>query len=180
MGTLELALLIIGLVILIVIVPLIWFILTNNAFKRLQKEINEAKIVLNTSIMTFYEVFIRTFNECVKKHHLDDDLVNSIKSIKGPNLNDGFEEKQKFVYQLFELIKVTVNEVNEKTLIKNSQEFNECLRRTNEEIEALYAARRVYNASVSYFNQKRITFPHKIVGKLRGFTNYPFFETELP
>ncbi len=44
--------------------------------------------------------------------------------------------------------------------------------------EHLQAARRLYNANVSSYNQKLVTFPSSIVANSKGFTKKEFFEIE--
>lgn len=180
MTSLQITLLVVSLIAVLVIIPFIWVIVTNNSFNKLKNEIENAQIVLNTTIVTFYEVFIKTFKECLKKNNLNENDYESLLKIASPKLDDLFDLKQQFVFDFLKIIEKTIAKVSENQIIKNSQEFKECLKRTNDEIEALHTARRVYNAFVSYFNQKRITFPHKIIANMRRFTNYSFFETELP
>lgn len=179
MSPIEIIILIISIVIAITLVILSWFFITNNTFNKLENEIEESKIILNTSIITFYEVFLHTFKECVLKYQLNEKDFNNLLNFKRPELTDSFEKKQKFVYSFFKLIRETVETMNKNEIIKNSGEFHKCLEKINKEIESLHGARRVYNANVSYFNQKIITFPHKIIANFRGLKNYQFFETEL-
>ena len=44
--------------------------------------------------------------------------------------------------------------------------------------EQLQAARRLYNANVSSYNQQLVTFPASIIGRMRGFAKRDFFEAE--
>ncbi len=165
--------------ILFIVVPLTWLLITIKSFERLENEIKEALISLNSALITFYEVFMKTFKDCQSKLNLNGELLIEVNNFECIKLDDEFSVKQQFVYDFLKLIvKVqTFIETNENIL--NDPLYLECLDKTKKELETLHASRRVYNAIVSYFNQKRVTFPDNIVAKLKKLKNYPFFETEL-
>jgi LemA protein len=70
-----------------------------------------------------------------------------------------------------------LNVVAEQYPLLKSAEIYSDLQAGIREAEAhLQAARRLYNANVSAFNQYLVTFPNSLLGK--KYTAYPFFEAE--
>ena len=62
--------------------------------------------------------------------------------------------------------------------LRASENFAKLQNASAEVEENLQAARRVYNANVSYYNQKIVVFPSSMIANWKGFTKRDFFEAE--
>lgn len=179
MTPLEIFLLIILIVLFLGLVVVVWFILVTISFNKLKEEITKSKNNLNTSLVTYYELFIKTIEDCNQKIELDSQVVLEVKSFKRLELDEPIEVKQQFFIDFNNLVKKTTNYLKSNKELMESEFYLNCLKKSNENIEALHATRRVYNANVSYYNQKRITFPHNIVANIKKLKGYKFFETNF-
>ena len=62
--------------------------------------------------------------------------------------------------------------------LKSSENFKALQLSISDVEEHLQAARRLYNANISSYNQDIVTFPTSIVAGMKGFTKKEFFEAE--
>ena len=62
--------------------------------------------------------------------------------------------------------------------LKSSNNFMELQKTISDTEEHLQAARRLYNANVTAFNSKIVTFPNNVVAASMGATAKEFFEAE--
>ena len=62
--------------------------------------------------------------------------------------------------------------------VKASENFNTLQQSISDVEEHLQAARRLYNANVSSYNQMIVTFPISMIASSKGLTKKDFFEAE--
>lgn len=82
--------------------------------------------------------------------------------------NIDMEENKKNIYAL----------VENYPELKASENYKKLQQSIADSEEHLQAARRLYNANVSSYNQKIVSFPSSIVAKLKGLTKKDFFNID--
>ena len=95
------------------------------------------------------------------------------------NLNDAtIIEKQDITRQMDEAIRAINMMVEQYPDLKASENFKTLQLSITDVEEHLQAARRVYNANVSSYNQRVQLFPSNMIAKIFKFKSREFFETE--
>ena len=87
-------------------------------------------------------------------------------------------EKQSFAEEVtrgLEAINVVVEQYPDLKASKNVLQLQD---QTAEVEENLQAARRIYNANISFYNRYIVVWPNNIVAKRGGFDKRDFFEAE--
>ncbi|HHT39542.1 MAG: LemA family protein [Acholeplasmatales bacterium] len=174
----QIVLLIIAIVLFLIIISAIWCLLVIRMFNNLIEEIKKDEMSLNSSLIKYYQVVSKNLEELQGDGVLKNEDFKALKALKSPTTLKEFSDKQDFFDQLYRLL-IKINEVlkTDSKLLEN-ETYLSYLKATTTSLEDLHAKRRVYNANVAYFNQKRITFPAKFVASLKKIVSFPFFETE--
>lgn len=168
-------------ILLAIIVILILFFV--GSYKSLQKEkfkVEEAKLDIDIALTKRFDI-LNQMVEVVKGYasHERHTLENIIEIPNWLQLNEtSILEKQDITKKIDESIRKIKIFVEQFPDLKANESFSalQCSL-TNVEVH-LQAARRVYNASVSSYNQKVQLFPSNVVSKIFKFTSVEFFETE--
>ena len=166
------ALIIIGVVVLVIV---IWYISTSNALNRAVVKIDEANSGIDVALTKRYDVLTKML-ETVKGYakHEKETIVESINLRKGMTLPEKTEINNKMTDAFTKLNVVAEN----YTDLKASENFKALQLSIADVEEHLQAARRLYNANVSTFNQMIVTFPTSIIANSKGLTKKDFFEVE--
>ena len=164
------ALIIIGVVVLVIV---IWYISTSNALNRAVVKIDEANSGIDVALTKRYDV-LTTMLETVKGYakHEKETIVESINLRKGMTLPEKTEINNKMTDAFTKLNVVAENYPD----LKASENFKALQLSIADVEEHLQAARRLYNANVSTFNQMIVTFPTSIIANSKGLTKKDFFE----
>lgn len=166
------ALIIIGVVVLVIV---IWYISTSNALNRAVVKIDEANSGIDVALTKRYDVLTKML-ETVKGYakHEKETIVESINLRKGMTLPEKTEINNKMTDAFTKLNAVAENYPD----LKASENFKALQLSIADVEEHLQAARRLYNANVSTFNQMIVTFPTSIIANSKGLTKKDFFEVE--
>ncbi len=166
------ALIIIGVVVLVIV---IWYISTSNALNRAVVKIDEADSGIDVALTKRYDVLTKML-ETVKGYakHEKETIVESINLRKGMTLPEKTEINNKMTDAFTKLNVVAENYPD----LKASENFKALQLSIADVEEHLQAARRLYNANVSTFNQMIVTFPTSIIANSKGLTKKDFFEVE--
>lgn len=166
------ALIIIGVVVLVIV---IWYISTSNALNRAVVKIDEADSGIDVALTKRYDVLTKML-ETVKGYakHEKETIVESINLRKGMTLPEKTEINNKMTDAFTKLNVVAENYPD----LKASENFKALQLSIADVEEHLQAARRLYNANVSTFNQMIVTFPTNIIANSKGLTKKDFFEVE--
>ncbi|MDO5393790.1 MAG: LemA family protein [Mycoplasmatota bacterium] len=166
------ALIIIGVVVLVIV---IWYISTSNALNRAVVKIDEANSGIDVALTKRYDVLTKML-ETVKGYakHEKETIVESINLRKGMTLPEKTEINNKMTDAFTKLNVVAENYPD----LKASENFKALQLSIADVEEHLQAARRLYNANVSTFNQMIVTFPTSIIANSKGLTKKDFFEVE--
>ncbi len=165
----ETALIVIGIVLLII---LIWLISVSNKFNRLSIKVDESISGIDVALTKRYDVLTKMI-EVVKgytKHEKEImfkivELRNNMTIAEKSKVNESMNENFDKIQLLVEKYPVLKASDNFKTLQKAIVDVE----------EHLQAARRLYNANVSLYNELLLSFPSSIVAKFKGITKRDFF-----
>lgn len=165
----EEALIVIGVILFIII---IWIISTSNRFNRLNIKIEESISGIDIALAKRYDVLTKMI-EVVKgyaKHERE--IFFNVIELRN---NMTIEEKNRVNNSMSEnLNKINLLAENYPDL-KASENFKTLQKAIIDVEEHLQAARRLYNANVSLYNEKVLSFPSSIVAKFKGITKRDFF-----
>lgn len=160
-------------IVLIVVVILLWFISTNNKFRRVEVKIDEAYSDMDASIARRYNDVRDTF-AAAKQYMKQEEhtLVESLKYRSGMSASELSEVNQKINECLMVLSSVEERypELHGAPLFANVQST------VHETEEGLLASRRIYNSNVSIYNQMLVVFPSSIIGGICHFQKKEFFK----
>lgn len=166
------ALIIVLVLIAVVVISII--VISNNLNKALVK-IDEADSGIDVALTKRYDVLTKMI-ETVKGYakHEKEVLFDVVKIRKGMTI----EEKNEANKQMDEtLSKINVLAENYPDL-KASENFKTLQDSITDVEEHLQAARRLYNANISSYNQMIVTFPISIIAGTKGLSKREFFVAE--
>ncbi len=171
----ESLLLIIGIIVVVIFLPVIWWISTSNGFKRKSIKIAEALSGIEVALTKRYDLLTKLLD--VTKGYIA-------------------HEKELFT-QVVELRRgMSIGEINEKSAqmdalnarifavaenypaLRSAEIFRELQAGVRDAEEHLQAARRLYNSNVTAFNTAVDVFPSGIVAKSQKLAKYEFFVAE--
>ena len=171
-------LVIVGVILLIAIIILAWWISTMNALRRLNVKVDEAESGIDVALTKRFDLLTKqvAIVKGVAKH--EKETLESVIAMRRPEKDASMKEKSEFatsVSKAFDSINVVMERYPE---LKATENFSILQKQAFEAEEQLQAARRLYNANVSTLNQKIVTFPASMVAGKIGITKRDFFEAE--
>ena len=151
---------------------IIWFISVSNKFNRLIIKVDEAISGIDVALTKRYDVLTKMI-EVVKgytKHEKEImfkivELRNNMTIAEKSKVNESMNEN-------FDKINILVENYPN---LKASDNFKTLQKAIIDVEEHLQASRRLYNANVSLYNEKVLSFPSSIVAKIKGLTKKDFF-----
>lgn len=159
----------------ILFVLVIWFISINNKLNKMLVKIDEANSGIDVALTKRYDVLTKMM-DTVKAYtkHEKETLFEVINLRRGMTLEEKGIENNKMNHNL-EKIQVIAEAYPE---LKSSENYKTLQQSILEVEEHLQAARRMYNANVSAYNQAIVVFPNSIIANNRNFTKKDFFEAD--
>lgn len=166
---------IIGIIVLILVIIVVWYIKTCNRLNRAIVKIDEADSGIDVALTKRYDVLTKML-DVAKGYakHEKETLGEVIKLRKGMSIAEKQEANNKMTDTLGK-INVLAEAYPE---LKSSENFKALQLSIADVEEHLQAARRLYNANISSYNQDIVAFPTSIVAGMKGFTKKEFFEAE--
>ena len=167
---------ILALIIVVLIVVLaVWFISTSNKFARKGVKIEEALSGIEVALTKRYDTLTKMAEvaKSYAKHELDT-LTQVIQMRKGMSVEELTDSANQMT-RMEDRIHVLAEAYPELRSNTVYEELQKGIRDTEEQLQA---ARRLYNANVSSFNQQLVVFPSSIVAGMKGLTKRAFFEAE--
>lgn len=159
----------------IALIMIIWAIAVRNTFARTKVKIGEADSGIDVALQKRFDLLTKALNTAkgFAKHEREV-LTEVIKLRKGMSM----EEKAQANKQLDDL-KSSINVLAEAyPQLRSSDVFVSLQKAISDAEEHLQAARRLYNANVSVFNQMLVTFPQSVIGGMMRLTEFKFFMAE--
>lgn len=162
-------------VILLFVIFVIWYVITLNKLNRTIVKIEEADSGIDVALVKRHDALTKMI-DIVKSYtkHEKETLFETIglrqgmtleeKNIANNKMNDNLNKIQLIAESYPEL--------------KSSENYKTLQQSVMEVEEHLQAARRMYNANVSIFNQMIVTFPTSIIANSKSMKKKQFFEVE--
>ena len=170
-------------VILIVVAVLVvivvgWWISTSNNLKIMGVKIDEAESGIDVALTKRFDLLTKAVATAKGYAKHEEETLTKIIAMRNPGSAATLMEKQEFAAQTTEAIK-SINIVAEQyPNLKADVQFVGLQNSIRDVEEQLQAARRLYNANVSRYNQAIIVFPASIVANAAHLTKRDFFEAE--
>lgn len=166
----------------IAVVLLLWIIISYNGLKKAVLKVQDAEMGIDVALTKRMDA-LGQMVEAMRGYDTEDER-ETLEKIEAFRKSVQLEtatilEKQNISRQIDDAIRTLREVANKYPELKASEAYKTLQVMINDVDEHLQAARRVYNANVSSYNQKVQLFPSKIVAKLFRFTSREFFETEV-
>lgn len=154
---------------------LIWWVSTYNRIKVLRLKVKEGLSGIDVALTKRYDVLTKML-DAVKGYqkHEKELLIELVNLRSGMTMRERNEANKKL-----DAISEQINLIAENyPELKSSNNFVELQRSIVDVEEHLQAARRLYNANVTAYNSKIVTFPNSIVAGSMGASEEEFFVAE--
>lgn len=171
-----------GIIIIIVAIVLVilvgWWISTSNKFKRMQIKIDEALSGIDVALTKRFDLLTKAIATAKGYAKHEQETFEKIVAMRNPGRNSSLAEKQEFANETAEAIKALNVVVEQYPTLKADTQFTAIQNHIADVEEQLQAARRLYNANVSAYNQSIVVFPASLVANASHCTKRDFFEAE--
>lgn len=159
-------------IVLIIIIIMIAYISISNSLNRAIVKIDEASSGIDVALTKRYDVLTKMIDVVKGYTKYEQETLFKVIELRK---NMTIEEKNEANAQMEEtLSKINVLAENYPEL-KASENYKTLQQSIMDVEEHLQAARRLYNANVSSYNQKIVTFPSSIIANNKGLTKKEFF-----
>lgn len=162
----------------IALIFFIWYISTVNAFRRKLVKIDEAESSIDIALTKRFDLLTKLVSAVKGATKHERETLTEVVKMRQPARNASINEKQEFADNLTRGLNEINVVVEQYPQLRANENFLNLQNNTFEVEENLQAARRVYNANVSTYNQKVVTFPSSLVASWKNFTKREFFEAE--
>ena len=153
----------------------IYGISVSNSFSRKAVKIDEALSGIEVALTKRYDTLTKMVDTAkgYTTHELNT-LLSVISMRKGMTVPELTTEANKMsdAVSRFNVLAEAYPELRSNTVF---EELQKGIRDTEEQLQA---ARRLYNANVSSYNQQLLVFPSSIIAHMKGLTKREFFEAE--
>lgn len=165
----------IGIIALIILIVIIWWIKTSNRFNRYKVVIDESKKNVDIALAKRYD----TICEMIKvaksyAKHESSTFSEVIKLRQKANIkefNAAIQNQDREISKIFALAENYPD-------LKSSQEFINLQDEISDENEQLAAAKRIVNNNISIINQEIVSFPKSVVAKSKGLKEMEFLKEQ--
>ncbi|MBQ7325387.1 MAG: LemA family protein [Clostridia bacterium] len=160
-------------IIVILLIVVIWYVSTMNSLRTAQVKIREAESGIDVALAKRCDSLTKQLDVC--RGYMTHETATFEKVIA---MRSGMTMTEKAqltaeAEQLASTIRVTAEAYPE---LKSSENFRALQSAVADAEEHLQGARRAYNANVSAYNQKLVTFPTSMVASMIGCRPEVFFE----
>lgn len=163
------------LIIAVFVIGVIWWIATSNSIKVSGLKVKEAESGIDVALTKRYDVLTKMV-DIVKgyKEYEASTMIELVKLRSGMSMREMSNANKNM-----DDVRRSINVIAENyPQLRSSENFVELERAVVDVEEHLQAARRLYNANVTHYNTKIITFPSSIVAGSMGAVEKEFFEAE--
>ncbi len=167
-----------GIIILVlglIVFGLIYVISISNGLNRSIVKIEEASSGIDVSLTKRYDVLTKMI-DVVKGYakHEQETIFKAVELRQNMSIQEKNEANQIMDENAKKIFALAENYPD----LKASENYKTLQQAIADTEEHLQAARRLYNANVSSFNQKIVTFPISIIADSKGLTKKEFFSAE--
>lgn len=162
-------------IIALIMIIAIWVIAERNSFNRMTVKIDEASSDIDVALTKRYDVLTKMMDTCrAFAKHETDTLFKVIRLRSGMSV----EDKNAVMSDMNDnLDKIRVLAENYPEL-RSSDTFVTLQKGIADTEEHLQASRRFFNAAVSAYNQKIVSFPSSMIASGMGLSKKDFFVAE--
>ena len=159
----------------IVFVFFIAYISISNGLNRAIVKIDEASSDIDVSLTKRYDVLTKMI-DVVKGYakYEQETIFKTVELRKNMTMKEK-NEANKVMEENMEKINILAENYPD---LKASENYKTLQKAIADVEEHLQASRRLYNANVSIYNQKIVTFPSSAIASRKGLTKRDFFVTE--
>ena len=163
-------------IVLIVAVILVGYVISiSNGLNRALIKIDEASSDIDVSLTKRYDVLTKMI-DVVKGYakYEQETLFKTIELRKNMTMQEKSEANKAMGENIAKINALAENYPD----LKASENYKTLQKAIADVEEHLQASRRLYNANVSSYNQRIVTFPSSIIANSRGLTKKEFFAAE--
>lgn len=170
-------LVVVGIILLLVIGVIGWYISTRNRFIRMEQDVENSESRIDVYLTKRFDLLTKMFDTTKGYMKHEKETLMEVIQMRNPGVNASLKEKANFNEQLSAASK-QLNIVAERyPELKADKMFHNLQMAQSEVEENLQAARSNFNANVASFNKAILQFPASIVAGSR-FTKKEYFEAE--
>ena len=155
-----------------------WWISTSNKLKVMGVKIEEAESGIDVALTKRYDLLTKLVATVKGYAKHEEETLTKIIAMRNPGSAATLTEKQQFASETAQALKNFNVVVEQYPNLKADSQFLALQGSIRDVEEQLQAARRLYNANVSSFNQAILVFPSSIVANSMHLTKREFFEAE--
>lgn len=167
---------VVGIVVGVVVVLLIlWYVGTYNGIKVSKLKVEEALSGIDVALTKRYDVLVKMLDVVKGYQKHEKELLMEIVNLRsGMSMQERNQANQK-MNEIAGQIRILAENYPE---LKSSNNFIELQKTIVDVEEHLQAARRLYNANVTEYNKRIITFPNSIVANIMNARKEMFFAAD--
>lgn len=166
---------VIGVLVVLLISVLGYFIKTGNHMERLRVKINEAGSGIDIALTKRFDTLTKLFDATrgFMKHE-QDTILGAIRLRQNMTMPERVQAEQQMAEAQSQIRLLA----EAYPALASQAVFVQLQNAAVDTEEHLQAARRLYNANVSILNQLIVSFPSSMVAGSKGIQQYPMFEAE--
>ena len=165
----------IGIIALIILIVIIWWVKTSNRFNRYKVVIDESKKNVDIALAKRYDTICEMIKvaKSYAKHESStfSDVIKLRQNVNIKEFNSAIQNQDREISKLFALAESYPD-------LKSSQEFINLQDEISDENEQLAAAKRIVNNNISIINQEIVSFPKSVVAKSKGLKEMEFLKEQ--
>lgn len=165
----------IGIIALIILIVLIWWVKTSNRFNRYKVVIDESKKNVDIALAKRYDTICEMIKvaKSYAKHESStfSDVIKLRQNANIKEFNAAIQNQDREISKIFALAENYPD-------LKSSQEFINLQDEISDENEQLAAAKRIVNNNISIINQEIVSFPKSVVAKSKGLKEMEFLKEQ--
>ena len=165
----------IGIIALIILIVIIWWVKTSNRFNRYKVVIDESKKNLDIALAKRYDTICEMIKvaKSYAKHESStfSDVIKLRQNANIKEFNSAIQNQDREISKIFALAEAYPD-------LKSSQEFINLQDEISDENEQLAAAKRIVNNNISIINQEIVSFPKSVVAKSKGLKEMEFLKEQ--
>ncbi len=165
----------IGIIALIVLIVVIWWIKTSNRFNRYKVVIDESKKNVDIALAKRYDTICEMIKvaKSYAKHESStfSDVIKLRQNANIKEFNAAIQNQDREISKIFAIAESYPD-------LKSSQEFINLQDEISDENEQLAAAKRIVNNNISIINQEIVSFPKSVVAKSKGLKEMEFLKEQ--
>lgn len=166
---------ILGIVGVLVVLVLIWYISTMNGLRRSQLKIKEALSGIDVALTKRYDTLTKMIDVAKAYAKYEQETIfGAVKLRKGMSMNERKEAMADMDHTHSQL-NILAENYPQLGANDNYRQLQVAIADVEEHLQA---ARRAYNGNVTRLNEKIVAFPSSIVAGMCGITMEEYFEAE--